>query len=60
MAVKKKKEQFQTSDIKFQIKNGKNDLPDFLFHKVWLIIADCKYNYIAEFKIVNSYSLAFL
>ena len=54
------KEQFQTCDIKFPTKNGKTTFPKEFFHKIWLIIGDCKYNYIGEIKIVKSYSVAVL
>ena len=54
------KEQFQTRDIKFPTKNGKTTFPMEFFHKIWLIIGDCKYNYIAEIKIEKSYSVALL
>ena len=54
------KNQFQTRDIKFPTKNGKTTFPKEFFHKIWLIIGDCKYNYIAEIKIAKSYSVAIL
>ena len=56
----KTKYYFQTRDIKFPTKKGKITFPRNFFHKTWLIIEDCKYNYIAETKIVKSYLVALL
>ena len=54
------KSQFQTRDIKFPTKIGKTTFPKDFFHKIWLKVRYCKYNYIAEIKIVKSYLVAFL
>ena len=44
------KNQFPSREIKFPTKNGKNTFPKQFFLEIWLIIADCKYNYTAEIK----------
>ena len=55
-----KKKQFLFCDIKFPTKNGKTTFPKEFFLEIWLIIEDCKYNYTAEIKFGNSYSVALL
>ena len=52
--------QFQTRNITFPTKNGKTPFPKEFFHKFWLLIGDCKYNYISEIKIAKSDSVALL
>ena len=54
------KNQFLSRDIKFPTKNGKTTLSKEFFLEIWLIIEDCKYNYIAEIKFGKSYSVALL
>ena len=36
---------------KISHKNGKITFPKEFFHKIWLMIGECKYNYNAEIKI---------
>ena len=43
----------QTRNINFPTKNGKTTFPKEFFHKIWLIIGECKYNYIAEIKFIQ-------
>ena len=55
------KKQFLSRDIKFPTKNGKTTFPKEFFLEIWLIIEDCKYNYVtAEIKLGKSYSVALL
>ena len=54
------KNQFPSRDIKFPTKKGKTTFPKEFFLQIWLIIEDCKYNYTAEIKFENSYSVALL
>ena len=54
------KNQFLSQDKKFPTKNGKTTFPKEFFLRIWLIIEDCKYNYTAEIKFGNSYSVALL
>ena len=46
----------QNTNLKFEM--GKTTFLKKFFHKIWLIIGDCKYNYNGEIKIAKSYSLA--
>ena len=48
------------SQHKISHQNGKTTFPKEFFHKIWLISEGCKCNYIAERKIVKSYSVALL
>ena len=54
------KNQFPSRDIKFPTKNGKTIFLKEFFLEIWLIIEDCKYNYTAEIKFENRYSVALL
>ena len=47
-------------NIKVSTRNGKNTSPKEFFHKIWLIIGDCKYNYFAEIKIEKKSCSLFL
>ena len=48
------------SDINFPTKSGKTIFQKEIFHKIWLIVGDYKYNYMAEIKIAKCYSVALL
>ena len=39
---------------------GKPFSPKEFFHKIWLIIGDCKYNFNAEIKIEKGYPVSLL
>ena len=46
-------------DIKFPTKNWKPLFRRIFLNKIWLIIANCKYNYIGEIKIAKILRLPF-
>ena len=54
------KNRILNSQHKISHQKWENHFLEEIFHKIWLIIGDSKYNYIAEIKNARGYSVAHL